>query len=165
MKTISTLLQAKKAAPGLYNVKDAEGVNFNKRGSAFGAGSFTFRFWFGDERLLISLGRPDEFDDIEEVRAAATAARKLVKAGINPLIERDRKKAANLAVKQPVTFRQKTEAVRDVYTPTLKHKYAAGNWFNPIERHVFPIIGDMSISDVEPRHIAKVLAAIDIAAA
>jgi hypothetical protein len=125
MKTISTLLQAKKAAPDLYNVKDAEGVNFNKRGRAFGAGSFTFRFWFGDERLLMSLGRPDEFHDIEEVRAAATAARKLVREGINPIIERDRKKAANLAAeraKKPPTFRQKAEAVRAVYTPTLKGK-------------------------------------------
>jgi hypothetical protein len=164
LKTISTIAQAKKAPPGLYGVEDAEGLVLNKRGKAYGAGGFNFRFTLGGERLLMSFGSPNDFDDLDEVRDAATAARKLVKEGINPAYERERRKTANLAVKQPVTFKQKAEAVRDVYTPTLKHKYAAGNWFNPIKRHAFPIIGDMSINDVEPRHIAAVLAAVDVAA-
>jgi integrase len=183
MKTISTLLQAKKAAPGLYAVKDAEGVTLNKRGEAFGAGAFNFRFtpqrpgaepkkrakrpadapMKRNERLLMSLGSPNDFNNLEEVRDAATAARKLVKEGINPIDERERRRSANLAVKQPLTFKQKAEAVRDVYTPTLKHKYALGNWFNPIKRHVIPIIGDLPINDIEPRHVAAVLAAVDAA--
>jgi hypothetical protein len=78
VKTISTLLQAKKAAPGLYAVKDAEGVTLNKRGSAFGGGGFNFRFTLGGERLLMSFGSPNDFDDLDEVKDAATAARKLV---------------------------------------------------------------------------------------
>jgi hypothetical protein len=114
MKTIGTLLQAKKAAPGLYSVKDAEGVTLNKRGKGFGGGGFNFRFTLGGERLLMSFGSPNDYDDLDEVRDAATAARKLVKEGINPADERERRKAANLAAKQPVTFRQKAEAIRDV---------------------------------------------------
>jgi integrase len=163
MKAISTLLQAK---TGLYAVKDAEGVTLNKRGKAFGGGGFNFRFTLGGERLLMSLGSPNQYDDLEGVRDAATAARKLVKEGINPIDERERVKAANLAAeraKKPLTFAQKAEAVRDVYAPTLKHKYALGNWFNPIKRHVIPIIGDLPINDIEPRHIAAVLAAVDAA--
>ena len=161
MKTISTITQAKKAAPGLYAVKDAEGVTLNKRGKAFGAGAFNFRFTLGGERLLMSLGSPNEYDDLDGVRDAATAARKLVKEGINPADERERRRNANLAAKQPLTFKQKADAVRAVYTPTLKGKYANGNWFNPIARHVFPIIANMPINDVEPRHIAAVMAALD----
>jgi hypothetical protein len=132
MKTISTIAQAKKAAPGFYSVKDVEGVVFNKRGKAHGAGSFTFRFRFGKERLLMSLGLPDDFDDIEAVRSAATAARRLAREGVNPIAERERARAANLIAKAPATFRQATEAFHRAYAPTLKGKYASQNWLNPI---------------------------------
>ena len=137
-----------------------------KNNDDVGSGSINLRFHFGHRRPTMSVGKLNEFDSIEEIVEAVREKVRLARKGINPIEERKREKAANLAAeraKKPVTFRQKAEAVRDVYTPTLKHKYAAGNWFNPINRHVFPIIGDLPINDVEPRHIAAVLTALDAA--
>ena len=165
MKTISTLLQAKKAAPGVYNVKDAEGVGFKKEGAVYGSGRFTFRYRLGDRRPTMGLGSPGDFNDIEEVKAAADVARKLARKGIDPIVEREREKEAVRAHRvQMVTFAQETETY--LKAQRWKHRYAIAGWRGPIARYAFPVIGDLRVDtdDIRSEHIATIMASVMAAA-
>ena len=128
-------------------------------------GAYYLRYSLDGRRRKMGLGSFNEIS-LAGVREAAREAVKLARKGIDPRGERDREREANLAAEQaakPTTFRQLAEAVRDVYTPTFKGKYAANNWFNPIAKHVLPVIGDLPVDDISPRDIAAVLAAADAA--
>ena len=84
-----------------------------KNNDDIGSGSINLRFHFGDRRPTMSVGKLNEFDSIEEIVEAAREAVRRARKGINPIEERKREKAANLAAeraKKPVTFRQMAEA-------------------------------------------------------
>jgi hypothetical protein len=162
VKTIVTLAQARKAAPGLYRIEGAVGVTFRKTTDKEGTGAFNQRYWHNGVRRAMSLGLLARYKTLAEVQARSRKVLSARDESDDPLEARRAKKGEPQG-RKAVTFRQKAEAVRDVYTPTLKHKYAAGNWFNPIKTHVFPIIGNLLINEIEPRHIAAVLAALDAA--
>lgn len=100
MKTISSIEQARNAKPDVYGVKGATGVTFRKTNDVVGAGTCNLRFRLGKERLTMSLGLLSEFNSITEIREAADAKRALARKGINPIEERKRAKAANLAAER-----------------------------------------------------------------
>ena len=108
MKKISTSLQAKNAKAGVYSVTGASGFGFKKDSDAVGVGSYTVRYRLGARRPTMGLGAFSEIS-LADAREAANEAVKLARKGIDPIEQRKRDKAANLAAeraKQPITFRR-----------------------------------------------------------
>ena len=159
MKTITTIDEAKAIKPGAYPVKGAVGVIFRKTADIAGVGAFNQRVSVGGGRRWISLGVLKRFAKLSEVQAKSRQVLAACDEGQNPFeARRTRKKRAH---KAPVTFRQSTATYRVGYTPTLKGPYADKNWFNPIERHVFPALGDLLMSEIDGRDVAGVMNALD----
>ena len=161
-KTISTIEQARRAGAGVYSVKDASGVGFKKETDTPGAGSFTVRYRLGGRRPTMGLGPLSDFSSIEKVRDAGDAAVKFARKGVNPIEERKRQKAANLAAeraRQPVTFSQSAATHLAAHASSWKHKYARATWFNPIVKYAYPILSELPINDIMPAHVAAVVRA------
>ena len=161
MKKISTSLQAKNAKAGVYSVTGASGFGFKKDSDTPGVGSYTVRFRLGARRPTMGLGAFNEIS-LADAREAAIEAVKLARKGIDPIEQRKRDKAANLAAeraKQPITFRQAAEAYCELHAPSWKHRYAVGVWLNPIKKYAYPVIGDFPLNDIEPRHIIAIRSA------
>ncbi len=82
--------------------------------------------------------------------------------GIDPIEEREREKAANLAAeraKQPVIFKQSAETHLEAHAPSWKHKYARATWFNSVKKYAYPILGDIPTNDIVATHVAAVVSA------
>ena len=85
---------------------------------------------------------------------AEKAARALAHQGIDPIVERDREKAANLAAeraKKQVTFRQSAEVHIAALAPFLKSRYARGDWFNPVVNTPFRRLATCRSTTSPPR--------------
>jgi hypothetical protein len=160
MRPLNTETQIKNAPKGVHSIKGANGLYVKKETDTPGAGAYFVRYQLGPKkRPTMGLG-PVNVVSLDSAREAAKAAVALARAGVDPVVERDRKKAANLAAK---TFEQLTEAFRAVYTPTLKHMYADANWFNPIKKWAYPVIGKLPVNDITPDHIVAIMNAADAA--
>ncbi|MGA7325898.1 MAG: integrase arm-type DNA-binding domain-containing protein [Rhodomicrobium sp.] len=154
-----TVRQAATLGPGRHG--DGAGLYLYVDGK--GARSWVFKFSFAGRRPEMGLGG---FPDVSlaDAREAAAAARKLVKAGANPIEVRREEKAAKLAPKNVTpTFGACAEALiesRSIEWRNAKHrsqwrmtltKYAAPLWDKPVDG-----IGVEDVLDVLKPHWLKV---------
>ena len=124
MEALGTILQIKNAKAGVYSVKGASGFGFKKDSDTPGSGSYTVRYRFAGRRPTMGLGAFSEIS-LADAREAARAAVALARRGINPIAERDRLRAENLAAeraKKPIVFEQMVESY--LKTRKWRHKHA-----------------------------------------
>jgi integrase len=119
------------------------------------------------KRPEMGLGSIDVVSLAEAVGLAEDFATKL-RRQIDPRSERDRlvaieaRDAAEAA--RQATMPTVADAVvtyLDANAPSWNHVYARTNWFNPISKYAFPVIGHLKVDQVEPRHILAVLGHAD----
>jgi integrase len=158
MATIESITQAKKIRLGVHPVKDAKGVTLRKTSTAIGSGALNLRFWFGEDRLTMSLGLLSDFDSIDGIREAAAAKRLLIRKGVNPIVERDRELAGK-PVEDVVTFERATMDHLETFGAEWKHPYARAVWLNPLKEYAFPVVGHLSVNEIRVRHVVKILKA------
>ncbi len=138
-------MKAKKLAPGKY--AGGQGLWLIKRTSE--RGKWIMGLSINGKRREMGLGPwPDV--SIADARAQATTIRAQVRAGGDPIAERQatRRRAARLTVK---------EAIVGCYTARqaeLKGDGKAGRWLSPLTVHIIPKIGDVAIEDVD-QHVLK----------
>ncbi len=93
-----------------------------------------------------------------DARDAARNYRKLVKEGIDPIADRDSRIARNLAVSAAVvTFKQAAETYIAQHRPGWKNSVHAAQWPSSLQTYAYPIVGRMSVADIETEHVKKVL--------
>ena len=149
-KTISTALQVATAPVGVHKIAGVAGL-YLKIGET-GAGSYFYRYRLGDRRREIGLGSRDKVSLADACKTAkAWAVLRRTKA--TTLIEtRRRERVDNLAksrAQQPITFRQMAETYLQAHGPRGKHRYAKEGWWNPLAKFAFPIIGGLSLDQIE----------------
>jgi integrase len=155
---ISTQAQAEKAGSGAYRAK-GKGLYLNK--GANGSGAWFFRFRFSDgKRHEMGLGALGEVKLIE-AQDRADEARQQVKAGVNPITERRAVKTAAIAKTDRWTFKKATEEYVAAHAASWKHRDARRNWFNPVERYAYPVIGRMLLDDIRVEHVAAAMDAAE----
>ena len=159
MKTISSMAQAKNAEPGVYRVEGAIGVTFRKVTDTESAGAFNQRYWLGGKRCTMSLGPLSRFKSLTEVQARSRKVLTERDNGVDPIVKRNAERAANLAAKTPITFAQAAEAHLAKHASAWKHQDARRNWFNPVKKYGFPILGDLPVNDIVAEHVAAVVSA------
>src|SRR4051794_4220230 len=89
---------------------------------------------------------------LAKARERAWAAKELVKQGIDPLVERDRREAAVAvaaaqAAQRAYTFQQCAEAYITAKRPGWKNEKHAAQWTSTLTTYAYPIIGKTPVAD------------------
>ncbi len=146
--------------PGVYG--DGAGLYLNV--GPTGGKSWLFRFMRNGTAREMGLG-PVHTIGLAEARERAKAARKLLLDGIDPLdarrAERTRKAAEAAAeAATMVTFRMAAAGyIRDNKAAWRNAKHAA-QWPATLESEVYPMIGNLAVSDVTTGHVTRILTPI-----
>ena len=89
---------------------------------------------------------------LAEAREAALENRKLARAGGDPLAEKRRRRTP--------TFREAANAVHEANKPRWRNDHHIASWMQTLERHAFPILGDMAVDRIGREDVLGVLAPI-----
>ena len=155
-----TPLVVKNAKPGRH--ADGGGLHLLVKDS--GARSWVYRFMLRGKSRDIGLGAaagPGAIS-LSSARDVADALRLKVKAGIDPLEERQRMVADALAAAQAaqiagITFKAVAEAyvaANEASWRNVKHRQ---QWRNTLATYVYPEIGELPVADVGTPHVLKIL--------
>jgi integrase len=118
----------------------------------------SYRYWFKGKQRWLGLG---SFKDVslKEARLARDAARLQVRAGIDLVQEkrsaREEEKAAVRAEKVK-TFKECAQAYIDECWNTWSEKHR-NQWPSSLKRYAYPMIGQLTISEIRPSHIYELL--------
>lgn len=143
-----TQLKAKALDAGKY--ADGQGLWLHK--SRRDAGKWVLRLSIHKRRREMGLGRwPDV--SIAEARIKADDARRQLRDGIDPIIERQ---------KQSIQSKRLTvaEAVESCFTARqaeLKGDGKAGRWLSPLSVHVIPVLGNIPIENIDQHQLLRAL--------
>ena len=145
-KLTATGVRALKA-PGMHG--DSEGLYLKI--SRTGARSWIQRVVVAGRRRDLGLGR---FPDVglAQAREAAARNRTLIAAGTDPLAEK--RKAAI------PTFREAAKRTFEANRPRWRNGKHTITWWQSLERHAFPIIGDMPVDQIGRDEVLRVLSPI-----
>ena len=149
----------KTAKPGRH----ADGGGLQLLVKQSGARSWVYRFMLKGKSRDIGLGPAGPGGiSLADARDLATALRLKVKAGNDPLEERQRAEAEVKAAEQAakvagVTFKEMAEthiaANKDSWR-SAKHKQ---QWENTLKTYAYPVVGDLPVAEVDTPHVLKVL--------
>lgn len=129
------------AAPGKYC--DGGGLWLHKRSD--GGGQWVLRIVVHGRRRAMGLGSTATVS-LKEAREAADQARKVVRAGGDPI--RERQKRRREAVRNLHLLKDVAKDAFEARKGDLKDDGEAGQWFGPLELHVLPRLGRMPIADI-----------------
>lgn len=129
-----------------------------------GARSWVYRFMLRGKARDVGLGPAAGIDAISlaDARDAAAALRVKVKAGIDPLEQRQREAADALAASQAAT-------VADITFKTVAEAYIAANegnwrndkhrqqWRNTLATYAYPVVGELPVADVTTAHVLTII--------
>ena len=89
---------------------------------------------------------------LAEARAQAFENRELARSGGDPLAAKRRAK--------PPTFRQAASRTCDVLRPRWRNRKHAEDWMAALERHTYPVIGNMNVDRIRREDVWRVLTPI-----
>ena len=138
-------MKTKNAAPGKY--ADGQGLWLHKRTKT--AGRWFLRIVVNQKRREMGLGSwPDV--SIAEAREAAANARRTLRSGRDPIVERQQQKFQS----KKLTVAEAIDACFKARQAELKGDGKAGRWMSPLSVHIIPKIGDLAIENID-QHILK----------
>jgi integrase len=124
--------------------------------------SWIFRYQLSKDHPVRDMGL-GPIDDIElaTARELARKYRSLIREGKDPIRERDAERARNLSNSTAVmTFDKAAETYIARHRSSWKNPAHAAQWSATLQQYVSPIIGKMSVNDIDTPHILKVLTPI-----
>ena len=137
--------------PGMHG--DGHGLYLNV--TRAGSRSWVQRIVIAGRRRDIGLG-PFPTVSLARARTLAAANRTVVAEGRDPLAE---KQEAKRKAAIP-TFRQAAEQTFEANKPRWRNGKHTVSWWQTLERHAFPILGDMPVDKIGREHVLQVLTPI-----
>ena len=133
--------------PGMHG----DGGGLYLKVSRAGSRSWIQRVTVAGRRRDFGLGR---FPDVglAQAREAAAHNRSLIASGVDPLAE---KRRATIP-----TFREAAEQTFRANKPRWRNGKHTATWWQSLERHAFPIIGDMPVDQIGREDVLRVLSPI-----
>jgi len=122
--------------------------------------SWVFRYEYLGQRHDMGLG-PLHSLDLSDARAKAKILRQQLRDQIDPLaakrqIKRDQ--LAQLAARQrAITFRQCAERCIAAHEDSWSNAKHREQWTQSLEKHVYPVLGDLAVDDITTAHVIKTL--------
>lgn len=141
---------ARNVTPGKYG--DGGGLWLHKR--IDGGGQWFLRLTVHGRRREMGLGSIIDVS-LKEAREAATKWRAVVRAGGDPIKEREKQRreaARNLHLLEDVA-----EDAFEARKADLKDDGKAGRWFSPLKLYVLPKLGKVPVSDINQIDIRDAL--------
>ena len=128
---------------------DGDGLYFKI--SQVGTRSWIQRITIAGRRRDLGLGR---FPDVglAHAREAAARNRSLIAAGVDPLVE---KRKAEIPA-----FRAAAERTFEANKPRWRNGKHTATWWQSLERHAFPILGDTPVDQIGREDVLRVLTPI-----
>jgi integrase len=119
--------------------------------------SWLFRWMRDGKAKVMGLG-PFPAVSLAVAREAALDCGKMVHAGLDPLVEREKQKAAERAARDSaMTFKQASAAYLIEHEGKWRDPRAVPTFRATLERHVYPIIGDLPVADIDTSLVLRVL--------
>ncbi len=135
--------------------RDERGLYLQVRGAENSC--WLLRYKFQKRERLMGLG-PLELVDLEAARARAFEARKLLSAGVDPLAERAKEKAARVAeTHRNLSFETVAQQYFDQHQAKWRNKKHRQQFLSTLKRYAFPLLGSMPVADIERRDVLAVL--------
>ena len=154
-----TPLAVKNAKPGRH----ADGGGLHLLVKESGARSWVYRFMLNGKSRDLGLGPagPDGIS-LADARDARDALRLKVKAGIDPLEERQREAAAAFAAAQAaqvagITFKAVAETYIGANEGSWRNDKHRQQWKNTLATYVYPVIGELPVAEVGTAHVLQIL--------
>jgi integrase len=154
-----TPLAVKNAKPGRH----ADGGGLHLLVKETGARSWVYRFMLKGKARDLGLGAagPDGIS-LASARDQASALRLKVKAGIDPLEERQREASEALAFAQAakiagVTFRAVAEAYIGANEASWRNDKHRQQWRNTLATYVYPVMGELPVAQIGTAHVLRIL--------
>ncbi|MDZ7852323.1 MAG: integrase arm-type DNA-binding domain-containing protein [Halomonas sp.] len=141
--------------PGLYAVGGVAGLHLQVTNS--GARSWILRTTIAGKRRDLGLGGyPDV--TLALAREKARETRERIAQGIDPVAERQRLRSAALAERlRDMTFEKAAEAVVAKKQAEARNPKHGKQWASTLETYAYPVLGPMSVADIELAHVKQVL--------
>ena len=159
LSNVLTPLAVKNAKPGRH----ADGGGLHLLVKESGARSWVYRFMLGGRSRDIGLGTasPDGIS-LADARDARDALRLKVKAGIDPLEERQREASEALVAAQAaqvarITFKAVAETYIGANEGSWRNDKHRQQWKNTLATYVYPVIGDLPVAEVATSHVLQIL--------
>jgi integrase len=139
--------------PGLYGDGNGLYLQVSKQKTK----AWVFRFMINLRPRKMGLGDIASVS-LKEARKKAHDARLKVIDGIDPIQERDDRRAARYAEKaKATTFKECAEGYIEAHKSGWKSDKHAGQWRATLETYAYPVIGQLDIGAIETAHILKIL--------
>lgn len=139
----------KKKAPGRYGDGGGLWLHVAKSGTK----SWVFRYMIDGRSREMGLGALHTVS-LKKARLKAQACRELLDDDVDPLEDRERRRAAT---RQSKTFADCTRAYLDAHGDKWRNEKHRWQWENTLARFAFPVVGNMPVSDITVQHIVKIL--------
>ena len=153
-----TVTQVKNAKAGARNRKFSDSRGLYLWVTTTGTKSWRFKYRYGPQEKLLTLGRyPDV--GLVEARDLADRARRLLRENKDPAVEAQREKQTKIEASQ-ATFRKCAEAWLEDQEP-LWSKANAVRVRNRIERDIYPQFGKLPIGSIDSVMILRALRIIE----
>jgi integrase len=154
-----TPLAVKNAKPGRH--ADGGGLHLLVKDS--GARSWVYRFMLGGKSRDVGLGAAGVGGiSLAAARDARDALRIKVKAGTDPLEERQRRAAdaiaeAQIAKVAGITFKSVSEIYMESNWDSWRNDKHRHQWKSTMATYVYPVIGDLPVAKVGTTHVLQIL--------
>jgi integrase len=154
-----TPLTVKNAKPGRH----ADGGGLHLLVKESGARSWVYRFMLNGKSRDVGLGTAGPGGiSLADARTARDALRLKVKAGIDPLQERQQEAEEALAVAQAakvagITFKAAAEAYIGTNEASWRNDKHRQQWRNTLATYVYPVIGELPVAEVGTAHVLQIL--------
>jgi len=128
------------------------------------AKSWLFRYTLRGKAREMGLGGGDV--SLAEARKRAATARSLLAVGIDPIEERRRLDAEKAEARQAQakaqaqTFRAVAALCIAAEAPGWKNKRTALLWHSSLERHAYPVLGDVPVADVDRTKVREAISGV-----
>jgi integrase len=101
---------------------------------------------------------PTHIVTLKMARERARAAKLLLLDGIDPIEHRKAQRAAAAAKKaSTVTFKEAAQKYYEQHERKWGNRRHAGQFLSTLRDYVFPVIGNMSVADIDTAHVLRVL--------
>jgi integrase len=152
---MGALAVSRLTAPGMHYVGGVAGLALQVLPT--GGRTWILRATIAGKRRDMGLGGyPDV--TLAGAREAARIARDKIRNGVDPIAER---KAAQIALRanpgKEMTFKAAALAYIAAHEAGWRNAKHAQQWKNSLQAHAYPVIGALSVRDVELSHITKIL--------
>lgn len=146
VKAIASLPEGKHAdGAGLWIYKRENGAQW------------VLRFTIHGRRREMGLGSATHVT-LKEARETASECRKVVRAGMDPIKQRERQRRED--ARKIHLLKDVADDAFEARKAELKGDGKAGRWFTPLELHVLPKLGKVPVADLDQKDIRDVLAPI-----